>query len=437
MKSEANRALGAKKILFVMDNFYTTNNGTSISAQRYAAELRRRGHEVKALCWDSPKDTMTEALTDGDFHTAKFHMPIFQPLMDKHDFCFAYNDKEKVHAACDWADIVHIFVPFGISWEAIHYCNKIGKPITGAFHIQPENMTSSVSMGKVEWFNELFYRTWNRDIYSHLRHVHVPSKFMGSMLEERNYKAKIHPISNGIQDAFMEAGERKASNRRSRSNSESGLTSNSPKDGLFKIMMIGRLSQEKRQDVIINAVKYSKYADRIQLVFAGKGPEYEKYVELGKDLKHQPQFIYVGRDELIEHLLETDLYVHASDMESEAISCIEAFATGLVPVIANSHVSATPQFALDGRSLFIPGDPKDLARAIDYWLDHPGERRVMEEKYRQFGRQYSLATSVEMFEQMLNEEIKENETRVTFESLRPVRQRESLGRRLRRVAALF
>ena len=202
-------------------------------------------------------------------------------------------------------------------------------------------------------------------------------------------------------------------------------------------MMIGRLSQEKRQDVIINAVKYSKYADRIQLVFAGKGPEYEKYVELGKDLKHQPQFIYVKRDELIKNLLDTDLYVHASDMESEAISCIEAFATGLVPVIANSHVSATPQFALDGRSLFIPGDPKDLARAIDYWLDHPGERRVMEEKYRQFGRKYSLATSVELFEEMLNEEIQENEARVTFEPLRPVRQRESLGRRLRRVAALF
>ena len=425
------------KILFVMDNFYTTNNGTSISAQRYAGELRRRGHQVKALCWDSPKDTTTESMTDGDFHTAKFHMPVFQPLMDKHDFCFAYNDKQKVHEACDWADVVHIFVPFGISWEAIRYCNKIGKPVTGAFHIQPENMTSSVSMGKVNWFNELFYSTWNRDIYSHVRHIHVPSQFMGSMLAERNYKAKIHPISNGIQDAFMEAGERKHSNRQSRSNSDSGLTSNSPKDGLFKIMMIGRLSNEKRQDVIINAVKLSKYADRIQLVFAGKGPEYDKYVELGKDLKHQPQFIYVKRDELINHLLDTDLYVHASDMESEAISCIEAFATGLVPVIANSHVSATPQFALDGRSLFIPGDPKDLARAIDYWLDHPGERRVMEEKYRQFGRQYSLAASVEKFEEMLNAEISENETRHSIKPVRVQRQHESIGRRLRRVAALF
>jgi glycosyltransferase involved in cell wall biosynthesis len=124
-------------------------------------------------------------------------------------------------------------------------------------------------------------------------------------------------------------------------------------------------------------------------------------------------------------------------MESEAISCIEAFATGLVPVIANSHVSATPQFALDGRSLFMPGDPKDLARAIDYWLDHPKERHQMEEQYRLAGRQYSLEASVTKFEEMLNEEIKENETRVTFDSLRPVRQHESLGRRLRRVAALF
>ena len=410
------------RILFVMDNFYTSNNGTSISAQRYASELRRRGHEVKALCWDSPKEGESD-----DFRIPKFHMPIFQPLMDKHDFSFAYNDKEAVHAACDWADVVHIFVPFGISWEAINYCNRIGKPVTAAFHIQPENMTSSVSMGKVEWFNELFYRTWKRDIYNKVRHIHVPSQFMGSMIAERGYTAKIYPISNGIQDAFMEAGERKAKGE--------GLKERG--DGLFKIMMIGRLSQEKRQDVIINAVKYSKYADRIQLVFAGRGPEYDKYVELGKDLKHQPQFIYVGRDELIENLLDTDLYVHASDMESEAISCIEAFSTGLVPVIANSHVSATPQFALDGRSLFIPGDPKDLARAIDYWLDHPNARKFMEERYRLAGRKYSLAASVEQFEQMLNNEIKENEARVTFEPLRPVRQRESLGRRLRRVAAFF
>ncbi len=424
------------RILFVIDSFYTTNNGTSISAQRFAGELRKRGHEVKVLCWDTP-EYIENNLTDGDFTTKKFHIPVFQPLCDKHDFSFAYNDKEIVHKACDWADIVHVFVPFGIEMEAINYCHEIGKPVTAAFHIQPENMTSSVSMGKVEWFNELFYRSFRRNIYNRVRHVHVPSLFMGRMIADRGYTAKIHVISNGIQDAFMEAGEKKAVSRQLSAIRKTKAEGSKLNTECFKIMMIGRLSQEKRQDVIINAVKYSKYADRIQLVFAGKGPEYEKYVELGKDLKHQPQFIYVGRDELIENLLDTDLYVHASDMESEAISCIEAFATGLVPVIANSHVSATPQFALDGRSLFTPGDPKDLARAIDYWLDHPEERHEMEERYRLAGRKYSLASSVTQFEEMLNEEIRENEARNIPEPLRPVHRRESFGRRLRRVAALF
>ena len=413
------------RILFVIDSFYTTNNGTSISAQRFAGELRKRGHEVKVLCWDTP-EYIENNLTDGDFTTKKFHIPVFQPLCDKHDFSFAYNNKNIVHDACDWADIVHVFVPFGIEKEAIDYCNQIGKPVTAAFHIQPENMTSSVSMGKVEWFNELFYRSFRYNIYNRVRHVHVPSQFMGNMIAERGYTAKIHPISNGIQNAFMEAGEKKAESRKSKVESQKQV---------FKIMMIGRLSQEKRQDVIINAVKYSKYADRIQLVFAGRGPEYDKYVELGKSLKHQPQFIYVGRDELIEELLTTDLYVHASDMESEAISCIEAFATGLVPVIANSEVSATPQFALDGRSLFMPGNPKDLARAIDYWLDHPEERLHMEEQYRLAGRKYSLAASVTAFEEMLNEEIKDNEE----VACQPVttHQYERFGHRLRRVAAFF
>jgi glycosyltransferase involved in cell wall biosynthesis len=390
------------KILFVIDSFYTTNNGTSISAQRFSVELRRRGHEVKALCWDSPTpDTYQLTLTDGDFTTPRFHMPVFQSLMDKHDFSFAKVDREKIHEACDWADIVHILVPFAISVEAIGYCEEIGKPFTAAFHIQAENLTSSVSMGKVGWFNDIFYRSFRYFVYNRARHVHVPSKFMGDMIAARGYKAKIHVISNGIQDAFLEAGEKKIAGRPPRVESEDETR-------LLKVMMIGRLSQEKRQDVIINALQYSRYGDRIQLVFAGRGPEYDHYVELGKSLQHPPKFIYVDRDELIRELLETDLYIHASDMESEAISCIEAFATGLVPVISNSNNSATPQFALDGRSLFRAGDPGDLARAMDYWFDHPNERRYMEGCYHEAAKNYTLSRSVTLFEQMLQEEIDEH-----------------------------
>lgn len=396
------------KILFVIDTYETNNNGTSISAQRFAGELRRRGHEVRILCADpEERDTDNNSLPvekTYKYIVKEFYTPIFNPLIKKHGFTFATifkGARQVIQEAIQWADVVHSFMPFGLEMYASKYAQTIGKPSTGAFHIQPENLWSSVGLGKVEWIQNMSYRNFRDWHYYKFRHIHVPSQFMKRMLEERGYQAKIHVISNGIQDTFMEAGKNKIDHGRPAKRPEF--------QDKIVIMMVGRLSQEKRQDVIINAVQYTKYADKIQLIFAGKGPEYEHYVELGKALANTPQYVYVGQSELIDLLLQCDLYVHASDMESEAISCIEAFATGLVPVIANSEVSATPQFAIDGRSLFLPGNPRDLARAIDYWLDHPEEKHYMEELYRVSAKQYSLANSVSRFEEMLMEEVAEHE----------------------------
>ena len=384
------------KILFVIDTLYTSNNGTSISAQRYATELRKRGHEVRALCGDAPKSESDKQITDGDFCTGIFHFPIFQPLCEKNDFYYGDANKAIIKQACDWADIVHVYTPLFMSNAAITYCKKIGKPVTAAFHIQPENITSQFGLGKVALFNKLIYRIFRKVTYNRVRHIHAPSAFIANELFKNGYQAKTHIISNGIHDEFIAAGKQKC--QRPTANSQQP----------YKIMMIGRLSQEKRQDVIIKAMQYSTYANQIQLVFAGRGPELSRYLRLSKNLKNPPRFIYKQRPELIQELLTTDLYIHASDMEIEAISCIEAFATGLVPVIANSDKSATPQFALDDRSLFKAGDPKDLARAIDYWLGRPKERLLMEKRYAAEANKYSLANSIKLFEQMLREEIADN-----------------------------
>ena len=381
------------KILFVIDTLYTANNGTSISAQRYISALRERGHEVRALCGDQPHTEQQTHLTDGDFCTGIFHFPIFQPLCEKHDFFYANANKPLIREACDWADVVHVMTPFFLSNATLSYCEQTGKPVTAAFHVQPENITSSFGLGKVRWINTMIYRIFRHVTYRRVRHIHCPSIFIARTLGMNGYSARMHVISNGIHDDFLLAG--KCKSQQPIANSQQPI----------RIMMIGRLSREKRQDVIIDAMRYSKYADRIQLVFAGKGPEYNRYVRMGKALKNPPQFVYLNREQLIEQLLRTDLYVHASDMEIEAISCIEAFATGLVPVIADSNNSATPQFALDSRSVFRAGDPRDLARAIDYWLDRPQERRYMEKRYAAEAHKYSLANSIKLFEQMLNDEI--------------------------------
>ena len=380
------------KILLVIDTYDTNNNGTSISAQRFAAVLREHGNEVRILTTGEP--------APDKFVLKEFKVPLFNDLIHSHGFQFAQVDLDIIREAVAWADIVHCMMPFALETATKLIADQMHKPSTAAFHIQPENMTSSIGLGKAEWLNDRFYYTFRFLLYQHFNHIHVPSQFMADELVKRGYKAKIHVISNGIDPDFIAAGQRKLSDR------GNCLTSRSD-SGHITITMVGRLSGEKRQDVIINAVPFSKYADRIQRVFAGKGPKYDEYVELGKQLPNPPQFVFLSKPELIDLLLHTDLYVHASDMESEAISCIEAFATGLVPVIANSEDSATPQFALDGRSLFAPGRPKDLARAIDWWLDHPDEKAKMEREYAEAAKKYDIDTSVRLCEQMFREAIEE------------------------------
>ena len=111
-----------------------------------------------------------------------------------------------------------------------------------------------------------------------------------------------------------------------------------------------------------------------------------------------------------------DLYVHTSDAEIEAMSCMEAFACGLVPVIANSPRSATPQFALDERSLFPAGDSDTLARRIDWWIEHPKERKEMELRYAEPAKQYALEESIKKTEEMFRMAIEEQ--KAAKESLR-------------------
>ena len=45
---------------------------------------------------------------------------------------------------------------------------------------------------------------------------------------------------------------------------------------------------------------------------------------------------FMSKEELLDVIAFSDLYVHCAESEIEGMSCIEAFSAGLVPVIADS-----------------------------------------------------------------------------------------------------
>ena len=177
--------------------------------------------------------------------------------------------------------------------------------------------------------------------------------------------------------------------------------------GKFNVLMVGRYAGEKRQDVLIDACALCRHKEDIQVILAGKGPLEGKYRRLAEKLPNPIVMDFYEPSRLLEILHMADLYVHTSDAEIEAMSCMEAFACGLVPVIADSPRSATPQFALDGRSLFPAGDAGALAEKIDWWFEHPEEREEMGKRYGEHAKQYALDRSIQQTEEMFRTAIRE------------------------------
>lgn len=372
------------KILLVMDQFDNDNNGTTVSAKRFAQTLKDHKNEVRVVSIGEPKE--------GKYTVGELWLPpIVNGIVKKQGMAFAQPDEAVLRQAIAWADVVHFLMPFFVSRKGLRIARELGVPHTAAFHVQPENISYNIKLGKVDSINSFIYRIFRDGFYNHFTHVHCPSRFIAGELERNGYTAKLHIISNGVDSSFC---YRK-------------LPKNEALKGKFVILMIGRLSNEKRQDVLIEAVRRSRHADRIQLVLAGQGPHRRSYLKAGQSLPNGIIIDFYDKAHLQELLAMCDLYVHAADIEIEAISCIEAFCSGLVPVIANSPKSATPQFARDGRSLFAAGDSSDLAEKIDYWIEHEEERLRMEKVYSEYGKQFNIDACVNRIEEMFEEAISE------------------------------
>ena len=130
-------------------------------------------------------------------------------------------------------------------------------------------------------------------------------------------------------------------------------------------------AREKRLDVVIEGVRRSRHADRIQLVVTGRGPEEEAIRRRAATLPLPAEVGFVDDAELLRLLRTADLLVHASEVELEGMAVLEALACGTPALVARAPRSAVRQFALSEDFLFSPGDPDDLARRLDALLDAP------------------------------------------------------------------
>jgi glycosyltransferase involved in cell wall biosynthesis len=174
-------------------------------------------------------------------------------------------------------------------------------------------------------------------------------------------------------------------------------------------MFVGRVDQEKRIDLLLQAMARLSRKD-LQLAILGTG-RYDEEIhqlasELGLDVDRH--VVFTGRvsgEDLPRLLNAADLFAMPSEAELQSIATLEAMACGL-PVLA-ANANALPELVASGVNgfLFKPGDIEDAARSIAQFADQPetwqGMGRASRAKVRRHSMTMTLQRYVELYRNLV------------------------------------
>ena len=376
------------KVLFVCNNAYHSGNGQSVAVKAIIAALREHGVDARLMAIANPDPNGPQP----DFPLEHWKFPLLEPIIYANGLAYAKIDRKKIRVAVEWADIVHLQEGLPLQGAVLNEALRKGKPLTATYHVFAQNFNANLGFSKNSIINWPLMYLWRRFVFDPCTDIQCPTPAVRDQLQKEGYKSRLHVISNGI--AIPEEPVK--------------ATSVSP-DGTIDLLCVGRLSKEKSQDTLLKAMRYSRYADRIRLVFAGRGTKEKKYRKMADRLyregilKTPATFGFYTHDELRALARKSYLYIHCAWVEVEGLSCLEAIREGTVPVIAEGEMIGTSVFALCPESLYPVYDSKTLAERIDWWIEHPEKRNEMAQRYADSVRNYDINKSAEALIAMFNQ----------------------------------
>jgi glycogen(starch) synthase len=170
-----------------------------------------------------------------------------------------------------------------------------------------------------------------------------------------------------------------------------------------RVLFVGRLHQQKGAD---NAIRALPWLPHVQLVIAGDGPERTRLEGLTRHLGVSGRVSFLGfvpHDRVAGLLPAADAVVLPSRYEELGTALVEAMAAG-TPVIA-SRVGGIPGLVTHGVHglLVSPGDPVELAGAIDRVLRSPQLAAELVERARRRAGEYRWDALSERVHQVYRE----------------------------------
>lgn len=343
------------------DSYFPQISGVSTSIRVLKEELEARGHEVIIFTTTDPKASTEEGivrLTSIPFFSFKDRRVAIK------GFSKALREAKRYNL-----DIIHTHTEFSLGLAGRFVAYMLDIPTVHTYHTLYEKYLHYIAKGKV--LRPRTVAVASRVFCNRTMGIIAPSQMMKEKLESYSIYKEIRVIPTGVEIPALLPGIREEMRE------QLGID-----DSETVLLSLSRLAFEKKLERILYAFpEVLEKHPTAKLVFVGDGPARFDLELLAKNLEVSESVLFVGEvknEEVAAYYQMADLYVNASESETQGLTFLESIVNGC-PIVAlrNEYLSGLIQKPSLG-SLF--DGEENMGACINEVLDRLQSREAVQEE---------------------------------------------------------
>ncbi|WP_413524109.1 glycosyltransferase family 4 protein [Carnobacterium divergens] len=328
------------------DTYFPQVSGVATSIRTLKEELEKLGHQVTIFTTTDPS-----APEDEENIIRLSSIPFFSFKDRRIAIRGAYLALRKAKAL--ELDIIHTHTEFSLGLTGKYIAHSLDIPHVHTYHTMYEDYLHYIANGKV--VRPTHVKVVSRYFCNRTVGVIAPSKRVLDQLRHYGVLRNIEIIPTGVN--LEKFNPTHSINIRQ----ELGL-----EEDETVILSLSRLSKEKNTEAIIKAMPaVLSEKPEVKLVIVGDGPYRETLEELAAKLNIDKSILFLGEkqsDEVGAYYQMANLFVSASESESQGLTYIEAIASGTEIVVKDNEY--TRSLVRSGQFGLVFQKDEELAKAI-------------------------------------------------------------------------
>jgi glycosyltransferase involved in cell wall biosynthesis len=399
---------GELRVLIVTDQYEPMVGGVPTVTRELARGLAERGHAVELLAPSATGRSATAAGRSGGRLTLARRGSVRWPWYEDQRLGFLSRAAAGELIGDFAPDVVHVHSPLTLGAAARSAARRRRVPVVYTNHYLPANVhptadradraaararpaasgdpavgstapatrlssatraTAAAVGGAAGALLDVGFYGYLTAFANRCDRVTAPTATALLLLRDHGLRAPSQVVSNGVDLDVYSPGAADESLRR-----RYALPAGRP-----LILSVGRLSPEKRADVLIEAVATQDVADTV-LALAGSGPDEGRLRELAarRGVAERVRFLgFIPGTDLPGLYRLADVFAIASEAELQSLVTMEAMASGLPVVAVNAGALGELVHAGENGFLARPGRAADVAGSLDLLCRDPDLRARM------------------------------------------------------------